>query len=186
MLKHQEALLRAEKIKVVVFDVDGVLSDGHIYMGLQGEAMKAFSARDGMGITLLHRAGIKTAIITGRQSEIVANRARELKITRVWQGCSDKREAWEELKQELQVKDEEIAYAGDDLNDLPLLLKAGLAATVADAVPEVSDAAQLQSSYNGGQGAVREIAEFILKRQNKWQQLVEGFTGPQKLEAAAQ
>ena len=116
----------------------------------------------------------------------MANRARELKITRVWQGCSDKREAWEELKQELQVKDEEIAYAGDDLNDLPLLLKAGLAATVADAVPEVSDAAQLQSSYNGGQGAVREIAEFILKRQNKWQQLVEGFTGPQKLEAAAQ
>ena len=103
MIVGADAQEAAKKIRMVVFDVDGVLTDGKIYMGSEAEAMKGFSARDGMGITLLHRAGIKTAIITGRTSKIVSNRATELKITAVWQGCSDKRKAFGELKEKFSL-----------------------------------------------------------------------------------
>ncbi len=176
----------AKKIKMVVFDVDGVLTDSHIYMGNDGELLKAFSARDGMGITLLHKAGINTAIITGRRSEIVANRAGELKLTALWQGCSDKRQAYTELKEKFSLGDEEVAYVGDDLNDLPLIIQAGLGCAVGDAVPEVKDAASFVAKNNGGNGAVREIIEFILKAQGKWQPLINGFIGKTMVDDLAQ
>lgn len=186
MKNSETALAKAAGIKVVVFDVDGVLTDGKIYMGPQGEAMKAFSARDGMGITMLHKGGIATAIITGRESAIVANRAKELKIAKVWQGCQDKRQAWQELLDQLQVAPEEIAYMGDDLNDLPLLSLAGLPATVVDGVPEVQQIADFVSDFQGGAGAVRELAQFILQAQNKWEDLTKNFVGVATMEQVAQ
>ena len=172
-----DALVRAARIKLVVMDVDGTLTDGRIYIGPDGEAMKEFSVKDGMGISMLHTAGVATAIITGRESEIVKRRAAELKISHVWQGCRDKRAAWHQLKDELQLADRDIAYIGDDLNDLPLLMRAGLACCTADAQPEVKYVSHVISGCNGGNGAVRDIAELVLKSQGKWQTLVDAFAG---------
>ena len=167
---------KARSIKLIIFDVDGTLTDGKIYMGAQGELMKSFSARDGMGINLAHKSGLKTAIITGRSSEIVANRARELKISAVWQGADDKRSAYNEAKERFQVTDAEVAYVGDDLNDLPLLSQVGLACAVGDAMPEVKNICSLVADSAGGNGAVREILEYIIKEQGKWNDAVAAFS----------
>lgn len=169
------AFQRASRLRLVIFDVDGVLTDGGIYIGAGGELMKRFCIKDGMGITLLRRGGIKTAIITGRRSEIVQQRADELHIDVVHQGCQDKRLAYRELKKKLDLSNEEIGYAGDDLLDLPILLQAGFPVAPRDAVFEVRAAAQLVTGEKGGYGAVREIAEFILKAQNKWEGLIAGY-----------
>ena len=166
----------AKKIKLIIFDVDGTLTDGRIYMGPEGEAMKAFSARDGMGIAMAHKAGLKSAVITGRSSRIMTRRAKELKIDALYQGCIDKRGAYEELKLKYSLADEEIAYVGDDLNDIPLIIQAGLGCCVGDGVPEVRELAQVTAELPGGGGAVREIIEFILKEQGKWSSLVGTFT----------
>lgn len=171
-----DALMRAKNIKMVVFDVDGTLTDGRIYMGPQGEAMKAFSVQDGMGISLLHKVGIHTAIITGRTSQIVANRAGELKMARLYQGCADKRLAWQQLKDEYQFTDAQLAYIGDDLNDLPLLVKAGFAASVANGRREAKAVAHFVAQHDGGDGGVRDVIEFILRAQGHWTRLVESFT----------
>lgn len=176
----------ARNIKLIIFDVDGTLTDGRIYMGPSGEAMKAFSVRDGMGIALWHRAGLKSAIITGRSSDIVTRRANELKISAVYQGCIDKRVAYEALKEKYALQDEEIAYVGDDLNDLPLIMTAGLGCGVGDAMPEVRQYVKLLAEKPGGGGAVREIIEFILKQQDKWPSLVESFTAKTRVEDLAQ
>ncbi|SDG13118.1 3-deoxy-D-manno-octulosonate 8-phosphate phosphatase (KDO 8-P phosphatase) [Selenomonas sp. WCT3] len=169
------ALERAKHIKLIIFDVDGVLTDGGIYIGAEGELYKPFFCRDGLGITLAHKAGIKTAIITGRNSKQVAFRAGELHISEVFQGKLDKRTAYQELKEKLGLQDEEIGYIGDDLIDLPILLQVGLPMAVSDAVAEVRQEALLTASYPGGRGAVRELIEFILKAQGKWQALMQDF-----------
>ncbi len=181
-----DALERAKNIKMVIFDVDGVLTDGGIYIGEKGELYKSFFCRDGMGITLWHRAGLQTAIITGRESVMLANRAKELKIGAVWQGRHDKRAAYAELKEQFSLDDAAIAYIGDDIIDLPLMLQAGLAAAVSDAASEAREAAQLVSAAPGGRGAVREILEFILKAQGRWAALVADFMGPKPIEKIAQ
>lgn len=186
MIFSQDAQTAAAEIAMVVFDVDGVLTDGHIYMGNSGEAMKAFSAQDGMGITLLHKSGIRTAIITGRSSDIVANRAKELKISALWQGCMDKRAAYSQLKDDYGLADNQIAYVGDDLNDLPLMLQVGLPCTLDNGVAEVKAIAKAISDKSGGNGGVREIAEFILKAQGKWNQVVASFTASAGAGAIAQ
>lgn len=172
-----DALARAAKIRLVVMDVDGTLTDGRIYMGPEGEALKKFSVKDGLGLSMLHKAGVGTAIITGRESKILEHRAAELNITSVWQGYKDKREAWQKIKEQEKLNDKEIAYIGDDLNDLYLLMKAGLACCTADAQSEIRRVSHLISAYNGGDGAVRDIVEFILKTQGKWQALVDVFAG---------
>ena len=169
------ALERAKHIKLIIIDVDGVLTDGGIYIGAEGELYKPFFCRDGLGITLAHKAGIKTAIITGRNSKQVAFRAGELHISEVFQGKLDKRTAYQELKEKLGLCDEEIGYVGDDLIDLPILLHVGLPMAVSDAVAEVRQEALLTASYPGGRGAVRELIEFILKAQGKWQALMKDF-----------
>ena len=151
-----EAIRRAERVRLIIFDVDGVLTDGGIYIGPDGELFKPFFCRDGLGITLAHRAGLKTAIITGRESEHLRYRAKELHITEVYQGNLDKRAAYADLKAKLGLADEEIAYFGDDLVDLPIMGQVGFPAAVADAVQEVKRAAVLQSDYPGGHGAVRQ------------------------------
>ena len=171
---QEDALERAKRVKLIIFDVDGVLTDGGIYIGADGELFKPFFCRDGLGITLAHRAGLKTAIITGRQSEHLRYRAKELHITEVYQGNLDKREAYKDLKAKLGLADEEIAYFGDDLVDLPIMGQVGFPAAV------------LQSDYPGGHGAVRQLIEFILKAQGKWQGLVRGFQAKTSMDGLAQ
>lgn len=152
----------ARKIRILVLDVDGILTDGRIYYGNEGEELKAFNIKDGLGIKLLQRAGLEVAIITGRQSEIVARRARELGITRVIQGREDKREALQELCSSEGFTLAEVAYMGDDLPDLGAIAASGLGMTVADGSRPVREAADWQSELRGGNGAVREACEFIL------------------------
>lgn len=182
----EDALERARNVKLIIFDVDGVLTDGGIYIGTEGELFKPFFCRDGLGITLAHRAGLKTAIITGRKSDQLLYRARELHITEVYQGNLDKREAYRDLKAKLGLADEEIAYFGDDLVDLPIMGQVGFPAAVGDAMQEVREAAVLQSDYPGGHGAVRQLIEFILKAQGKWQGLVAGFQAKTSMDGLAQ
>lgn len=171
----RNAIERAKRVKLVIFDVDGVMTDGGIYIGRDGELYKSFFCRDGLGITLAHRAGLLTAIITGRTSEQTAYRAKELHISAVWQGHLDKRAAYRELKEKFQLRDEEIAYIGDDLIDLPVMLQVGFPTAVADAAPEVRARAAMVSGFPGGHGAVREILEFILKAQGLWENILAGY-----------
>lgn len=152
----------AAAVKLLALDVDGVLTDGRLYYGNAGEELKAFNIKDGLGIKLLRDAGVQVAIITGRQSEIVRRRASELGIGRVVQGREDKRVALQELRTTLGLEWEDCAYMGDDLPDLGAIRAAGLGMTVADACPQVIEAADWCSGYNGGCGAVREACEFIL------------------------
>ena len=154
---------RAAQIHLVALDVDGVLTDGRLYYGAQGESLKVFDVRDGHGIRMLLNQGIEVAILSARSSEIVATRARELGIRRVLQGRGDKAEAWRELLAQTVILTEHAGFIGDDLPDLPVLAQAGLAATVADARDEVKNVAHWIAPQPGGRGAVRALAEFILR-----------------------
>jgi 3-deoxy-D-manno-octulosonate 8-phosphate phosphatase (KDO 8-P phosphatase) len=165
----------AAKLRLLVLDVDGVLTDGRIYYGNDGEEIKAFNIKDGLGIKLLQRASVKVAIITGRQSEIVARRARELGISEVIQGREDKRQALLELCSSNNLSLDDCAYMGDDLPDLAAIRSAGLGMTVADASRAVREAADWCSSLQGGCGAVREACEFILAARGEWSSLEQGF-----------
>ena len=171
-----DALDRAKKIKLIIFDVDGTLTDGKICMGEHGELVKNFNCRDGFGITSANKSGLKTAIITGRNSVITTNRARELKISSVKQGQEDKRNAYKELKAEFNLTDEEIAYVGDDIIDLPVFVQVGFAAAVGDADFEVKQRAHFVAERFGGKGAAREAIEFILKAQGKWSEIIKQYT----------
>lgn len=162
----------AKQIKLIVFDVDGVLTEGHIIFGQDGEALKAFHCQDGMGISLAHKAGLKTAIITGRESQIVHRRATELKIGDIHQGAVDKVTALHSLMEKHSLTLEQIAYVGDDINDLPVMVQVGLPCAVANAVAEVKAVARYISARQGGNGAVRDIIEFILKTQNAWERII--------------
>ena len=167
---------RAAMVRLLALDVDGVLTDGLLYYGNSGEELKTFNIKDGLGIKLLQQAGVKVAIITGRQSEIVARRARELGIEDVVQGREDKRRALLELCQHHGLAITACAYMGDDLPDLGAIVAAGLGMTVADACSEVRAAADWRSVRNGGCGAVREACEFILSARGSWSALVADFT----------
>lgn len=150
------------KIKMLIMDVDGTMTDGKIYMGPQGEAMKAFSCLDGLGIShLLPQMGIIPVIITGRSSQITANRAKELHIDHVYQGVSDKLAVMDSLAQELGISHEEIAYIGDDLNDQVCMAACGLTACPANAAQEILDMVDYVCRRSGGNGAVREFIDFI-------------------------
>ncbi len=170
--------VRARRVKLLVFDVDGVLTSGQLFFGPDGEAMKIFHAQDGLGINAAHRAGLKTALITGRESEMVRRRGTELSITDVCQGAQDKIAHLEKLLTKHDLTTDEVAYTGDDLNDLAVMEQAGLACAVANAAPEVKSAAHYVTVRAGGAGAVREIVELILKAQGKWPAVVESYRRP--------
>ena len=173
---RDRAIARAKKIKCIILDVDGVLTDGSIYVAPDGsELYKPFFARDGLIVSLARKVGVETAIITGRASTIVANRARELHISLVYQGSLDKRAAYADIKAKTGLSDEEIAYIGDDIVDLPILRMVGLPCAVGDAVPEARDIAQIIAGVPGGRGAVREIYEIILKAQGLWDNVLTAF-----------
>lgn len=166
---------RATRVRLLALDVDGVLTDGLLYYGNEGEELKAFNIKDGLGIKLLQRAGVNVVIITGRESAIVARRARELGIADVVQGREDKYQALLELCQRRGLRLDECAYMGDDLPDLAAIAAAGLGMTVANASAEVLAAAHWCSARDGGRGAVREACEFILSAKGAWGAALSGF-----------
>ena len=158
----EQAQSKARHIRMLVLDVDGVLTDGRLYYGNAGEELKAFSIKDGLGIKLLQQANIPVAIITGRNSQIVQRRANELGIVHIIQGREDKRTALSELCNDAGLSPQDCAYMGDDLPDLGAIRAAGLGMTVSDGTRRVLEAADWCSSAEGGNGAVREACEFIL------------------------
>ncbi|MFT4102907.1 MAG: HAD-IIIA family hydrolase [Burkholderiaceae bacterium] len=170
-----EALARARAIRLVAFDVDGTMTDGAIHIGPDGEAFKRFSVRDGLGIVLLHRAGLRTAIVTGRESAIVAQRARELSIPHVIQGVKDKHAALRQLCRDTGLETTQIAFVGDDWPDLPAMVHAGLAAAVVNAAPEVRRIAHYVGTAAPGDGAVREFCEWLLDAQQRREALLARF-----------
>ncbi len=161
----QSLIARMQKIKLLATDVDGVLTDAGMYYGSDGQEMKKFNTRDGLGLTLLRNAGFKLAIITSENSAIVANRAKKLRITDVFQGTFTKVEAMEELLKKYSLEWDEIAYIGDDYNDLALLARVGFAATPADGTVRNKALAHYVTVKNGGEGCVREICDMILEAQ---------------------
>ena len=178
MIYSADAMERARRVRFIIFDVDGVLTDGGIYTGESGELLKPFHVRDGLGICQWQNEGLGTAIITGRDSAIVSRRAAELKIQDVYLGHADKRSAYADIKESHALRDEEIAYVGDDLIDLAVMARVGFPAAPADAAAEVQNLACFVSGKPGGKGAVREIVEFVLKAQGRWENVVARFTAP--------
>jgi len=166
---------RAARIRMLVLDVDGVLTDGRLYFDNQGNEMKAFCTRDGLGMRALQSQGVILALITGRQSDIVAHRAAQLGVEHVYQGRNDKLNAFNELLSDTGMDEEQTCYAGDDWIDLPVLERVGLAVTVADADPVVKNRVHWVTSRDGGHGAVREICDLILAARGLDQQVLDGI-----------
>lgn len=158
---------KAEKIRLLILDVDGVLSDGLIYMGNNGEELKAFNVRDGYGVRCALTSGIEVAIITGRKAKLVEDRCKTLGITHLWQGQSDKLIAYRELLDTLSLRPDEVAYVGDDLIDWPVMADVGLSVAVADAHPLLPPRADYVTRIAGGRGAVREVCDLLLLAQGK-------------------
>lgn len=164
-MTKQHAIEAARKIKMLVFDVDGVMTDGSITYDENGKEYKTFNAKDGHGIVRMNKSGFITAIITARNNGTVQHRAENLNITELYQGYKYKLPALQELMQKYKLTLENIAYMGDDLPDICILAGVGLAACPADAVPEVQEICNFKSNFNGGKGAVRELCDFILDAQ---------------------
>ncbi|MFH1491366.1 MAG: HAD-IIIA family hydrolase [Pseudomonadota bacterium] len=170
----------AKKIKLLILDVDGVMTDGRIIINDHGEELKFFDAKDGQGLKLLMNAGIEVAIISGRQSPAVDRRAESLGIREVHQGIAEKAPVIKALMKQRGLKKEEVCCMGDDLPDLALFSQAGFPVAVADAVPEVLDAALFITEKGGGNGAVREVCELILKAGKLWPKVLSGFNRHEK------
>jgi 3-deoxy-D-manno-octulosonate 8-phosphate phosphatase (KDO 8-P phosphatase) len=166
---------RAQKIKMIIMDVDGTLTDGSLLIMPDGEELKSYNVKDGTGILLARLAGLKTAIITGKRSRGLEKRAEKLQITEVHQGILDKKRTLQEIQNKNNLKEEQIAYIGDDFGDLEVMKAVGLAGSVADAHPEIKKHSHFICSKPGGKGAVREFIEFILEAQNKWEVLAAKF-----------
>lgn len=166
---------KARKIKLMVFDVDGVLTSGQLFFTEDGKEIKAFNSLDGHGIKMLHQAGIETAIITGRTSNLVIKRAKDLGVTHLYQGREDKLVAMKELLAETEFEMEQVAYAGDDLPDLAAIRACGLGIAVANAHPFVKENCDWQTTLTGGAGAAREICDMILAAQEKLPGLLNSY-----------
>lgn len=166
---------RAARVKLLLMDCDGVLTDGRIWVLEEGGDQKTFHTRDGLGIELLHRAGLRSGIISGRTSSAVERRARGLGMAFVRQGCEEKRKAYSDTLLEAGVTNAEVAFIGDDLNDIPLMLQSGLGVAVADAALETREHAHYVTTARGGRGAVREVVELILKSQGRWDEMVKHY-----------
>lgn len=171
-MDHAEIQERAARIRLLLMDCDGVLTDGRLWILEGNDDQKAFYARDGLGIELWHRAGLMSGVISGRKSSALERRAHGLGISFLWQGREDKHQAFADTLVQAKVSHDEVAFVGDDLSDLPLMRQSGLAVAVADAAAEVRERAHYVTKARGGRGAVREVIELILKAQNRWDDLV--------------
>ncbi len=165
-------LAQAKKIKLVICDVDGVLTDGKIIYDHNGVETKNFDVQDGLGLTLLRKCGIQTAIISARLSKVVAHRAKDLEMDHVYTGAYPKINVYNELLKTLKLKDSDVCFIGDDLPDLAIMNRVGLAVAVSNAVQEVKKAADYVTIRSGGDGAVREVIEKILKAQGFWSKIL--------------
>jgi YrbI family 3-deoxy-D-manno-octulosonate 8-phosphate phosphatase len=168
---------RCARIEMLVLDVDGVLTDGRIIYSAQGDEVKAFHVRDGSGLKFWLQRGKRAGIITGRTSPIVAQRAGELGVTAVVQGAEDKLAAFLQMLREQELEAGQVCCVGDDLPDMPLLRRSGLAVAVADACGEARQAAHHVTAAAGGRGAVREVIELILRSQGRWAEVLADFGG---------
>ena len=164
-------LQKLKSIKVLILDVDGVLTDGRVIYTDSGEEIKRFDVRDGHGLKLLMRSGIEVILLTGRESKVVLHRARDLGIEHVYQKALKKIEVYKTILADRSLEDKDVGFVGDDLIDLPVLRKVGFSAAVPDAVQEVKEIVDYITTKRGGEGAVREICELLLKAQNKWEAL---------------
>lgn len=162
-------------IKCLILDVDGVMTEGGIIYTAKGDEIKCFNSQDGLGLALARRGGLKLAVITGRHSEMVDRRTKELKFDFVRMGCHNKTEAIKELAAELAISTAEMAYMGDDLNDLGALSLVGFPMAPANGVAEVKAVAKFIATKGGGHGAVREAIEYIFKKAGRWDQLVDDY-----------
>jgi 3-deoxy-D-manno-octulosonate 8-phosphate phosphatase (KDO 8-P phosphatase) len=174
-VSKKELLRIGKKIKLLILDVDGVLTDGSIILDNNGNELKSFHVRDGHGIKMLIQSGIRVALITGRTSEVVSRRASELGITDLFQKCYDKKIPYGKLAKKYLLDHDHIAYAGDDVVDIPVFRMCGLPITVADADHEVKKAARMVTHKAGGKGAVREICDLLLKAQGLWKGILDGY-----------
>jgi 3-deoxy-D-manno-octulosonate 8-phosphate phosphatase (KDO 8-P phosphatase) len=165
----------AAGIRLVLFDVDGVLTDGHLYFDDSGNELKAFHSRDGLGINMLQDSGVEVGIITARKSNVVAHRAQDLKIRHLYQGAKDKYPAYEAMCKSLNLSPAEVAFVGDDVVDLPIMLDVGLAITVPDGHPLVKQRSHWTTPHAAGAGAARDVCELILYCQGNYASVLEPF-----------
>ncbi len=165
----------AGDIRLLILDIDGVMTDGRIILDNEGNEFKAFHVRDGHGIKMLIRAGFQVAIISGRQSKVVERRARELGITDVYQKCHSKTAALDHLSRKYGIADSEVAYVGDDIVDIPILRRVGLPIVVGDATEETKKFAAMITKRPGGRGGVREVCDFLLGAKGLWESLTEEY-----------
>lgn len=170
-IKNSDAWQKAKDVRLLILDVDGVLTDGRIVIDDRGMESKFFDEKDGHGLKLLMRAHIEVVLLSGRESAATRHRASELGISKVYQNIHNKTEAYQHILKASGVKDQEVGYVGDDLVDLPLLKRAGFSAVVADSVKEIKPFADYVTEKEGGRGAIREIIELILKSQGKWEEV---------------
>ena len=173
----KDILEKAAKIKLLVFDVDGVLTDGSLIVDDDGKEYKAFYSKDGLGIKMLQQTGVKIAVITARTSNVVIHRMQNLGIKHIYQGQLDKLPAFKETLKELELSAEQAAFVGDDVIDLPVMLHAGLAITVADAHPLVKQHAHWQTPQRGGRGAARDVCELIMQAQGTLETQFQKYLG---------
>jgi len=171
----KDILERASRIKLLIFDVDGVLTDGSLFLGDDGQEYKAFHSQDGHGIKMLQRHGVRCAIITGRTSKVVEHRMRNLGIDLIYQGQENKLEGFADLLQRVELDPEQVAYVGDDVVDLPVMRKVGLAIAVQDAHPWVLKHAHWQTPRCGGRGAARDVCEMLLEAHGVLRQELETY-----------
>ncbi len=170
MVYSEKLIQKASKIKLLILDVDGVLTDNRLYYSNDGNELKTFYTRDGHGMVMLRKSGVDMAIITGRESQLVAKRAQDLKIAHLYQGVPDKLPSFQNLMDKLDISSDQVAYIGDDILDLPILMRVGLSITPADGEDEVKSRVDYVSPHRGGNGVVREICEMLMKSQDTWQQ----------------
>jgi 3-deoxy-D-manno-octulosonate 8-phosphate phosphatase (KDO 8-P phosphatase) len=175
-ISRRELLSTARKVKLLILDVDGVLTDGSIVLDNDGNELKTFHVRDGHGIRLLLKAGIHVALITGRFSRIVERRAQELGIRDVYQKCFDKAAAYKQLAGKYSLADHEIAYVGDDVVDIPVLRRCGFAVAVADSETGVKPFVKMITTKGGGRGAVREVCNLLLKAKGLWKDIIDEYS----------
>lgn len=171
----QNIIERAKHIRLAIFDVDGILTNGRLVYGVNGHELKEFHVIDGQGIKFLQKTGVEIAIITARQSEIISQRMKDLDIVHFYQGNSDKLPAYEDLKQKLKLEDHQISYMGDDLPDLPIIRRVGLGVTVPNAAKVMHENACWTTQATGGNGAVRELCELIMNAQGTYQTIIDSY-----------
>lgn len=171
----QDIIEKAKRLKLLILDVDGVLTDGKLFFDNQGQEYKAFHARDGHGIKLLRQSGVEVAVISGRKSASVALRMKNLGIELVYQGHEDKRAAFQDIINKLGIQHEQAAHIGDDVLDLPIMVRVGLAIAVNDANFAVKERADWCTTLNGGQGAVREVCDLIMQAQGTFDQVIDTY-----------